>query len=263
MKKNLLVATALLFALVLSTGCQNEIQINGNVAESKELEEFILAGLDFQESMVEFNKELNEIDIRTIRPVLDSKGRMVLELPTSISIEDKAKRLNTSKKVLLDKFPELTRVDSRVRRDYINKRVNSSERIMRARIESDNIFELPRLRSGHVESYTNEADVFAFIDSFMLSPDYVEVVFIAYEDGTVDTYITENNTAYESYTPTIYTKNDGKYYTSFHLGSPILYIAHSHISGSTAPAPTDLENRYGVIDEYIYTSGGVLTKYPD
>ena len=97
----------------------------------------------------------------------------------------------------------------------------------------------------------------------MLSPDYVEVVFIAYEDGTVDTYITENNTAYESYTPTIYTKNDGKYYTSFLLGSPILYIAHSHISGSTAPAPTDLENRYGVIDEYIYTSGGVLTKYPD
>ncbi len=268
MKKiNLLILLSVLTASVLAffTGCETMgpvDNVNDEINESVEMEEYILAGLDLQHSLNQFKEELKGIDMLALMPTLDSKGKLVINLPTKISIEKKSKDFNTKKKVLLDKYPELKNMKAGKRHNHIRETVDNSLMITKAIIE----FELsnqPRLRSGPAEvgNYDSEADAFTFLDQQLASPNYVEVVLVVFKDGTAITYIKDDFTATSCYYPTL-KKIDGEWYLTTSLyPQPIEYIGHTHQS-NPLPSTEDLEvGGYIGLMQVIYFSGTTYGYY--
>lgn len=265
MKKIKLLLLLVVSLLLSVTGCEGiETDGMGNaIEESSEMEEYILAGLDFQHSLNQFRQELKEIDILSLTSTLDARSNLVINLPTKISIEIKAKNFNTKKKALLEKHPELKSLKSVKRLDHIKETVDNSLRIAKSIMEFE-FSNQPRLRSdvAEVGNYESEADAFSFLDQQLASPNYVEVVLIVFTDGTAMTYIKDDFTAESCYYPRLKKVNGEWYLYSSQFPKPIQYIAHTH-QYSTDPSQEDLDTRLDGLDERIYTSGGNTNSYND
>src|SRR5690554_4869701 len=214
-----LLSATLISVLLFITGCENmetRDVLNEEITESAEMEEYILAGLDLHHSLNQFKQELKGIDMLSLTPTLDSRGNMVINIPTTICIEQKTKDFNTKKRVLLQKYPELTNMKSVKRLDQIKETTNNSLKITKA-IMGFEFVDIPRLRSVEFEvtEYQSEQDAFNFLDQHIASPDYVEVVLMVFEDGKVMTYITSDNDANNSFYPTLVQKVSGGWYSTF------------------------------------------------
>ncbi|GHT24539.1 hypothetical protein FACS189430_09610 [Bacteroidia bacterium] len=93
--------SVVVFALVTGflVGCQerenNDIELLDE--SSLEIEEYIIAGLDYQQALNIFNSEIKNIDFSRIEKSIDVKGNIIVKIPTSVSIEEKARTFNEKK----------------------------------------------------------------------------------------------------------------------------------------------------------------------
>ena len=252
--------------LIIGFSCQQyeSDSIHEKVTEPVELEEYILSGLVFQHSLSQFKEEINKIDMLSLKPTIDSRGNVVMIIPTKISIENKSKVFNQKKKALLEKYPELKKLRSEKRQDVIKERTDNSLKITKALMELEYINDQPRVRSNPSEffftTFSDEEGAYAYLDQQIASSSYVEIVLIVFEDGQVMTYTTSDNDATTSFYPPLTQLTDEKWYSIFNSTSPVSYIAHTH-RYSSEPSQEDIDNRYDGLDERIYTSGGNTNQY--
>jgi hypothetical protein len=93
-------------------GCSNEnivsLQEQRDIPDknSLELEEFIIAGLDYQHALNVFSDEVKKNDFSKIEPFKNSEGEMSVYIPTSICIEEKKAIMEEKKAALLEKYPQ-------------------------------------------------------------------------------------------------------------------------------------------------------------
>lgn len=113
MKKHLLVKTALsgLFAtlctvgIVSFPGCQKQDydysekdDLDPALLNSPELEEYIIAGADFQQTLNIFKDEISKIDFSKLEFVEETPGKKIMRLPISVHIEEKSRIFKEKRK---------------------------------------------------------------------------------------------------------------------------------------------------------------------
>jgi hypothetical protein len=105
MNKNILKTTIIVIVCFVScfiTGCQKEENFYDQqqylLENSLELEEYIIAGVDFQHALNTFNTEIKNINFSQLNTSKDTKGNLIVYIPTSVSIEEKSNILNEKKK---------------------------------------------------------------------------------------------------------------------------------------------------------------------
>ena len=244
-------------------GCQEKGTefMDEKIEESSELEEYIIAGLDLKYSLSQFKQELKSIDMLSLKPTLDSYGNLVINVPSSISIEAKSRAFNAKKKILLEKYPELKNIKSELRRDYIKETIDNSIKVTKAMMEFNFITNAYRFKDATIENFASEQDSFAFLDQQIASPDYVEVVLIVFEDGTATTYVRDDFTANSCEYPRLKKEEDQWFLFNSQYSAAIRYIGHTHRS-NPLPSDEDLEaGGYIGLQQVIYTSGGNKSVY--
>lgn len=262
------VLTASVF--VFFTGCETmglENTVNGDIKESVEMEEYILAGLDLQYSLNQFKEELKGIDMLALKPTLDAQGNLVITIPGKINIEEKTKDFNLKKKTLLDKYPELKRMKSVKRFDHIKETADNSLKIAKALMEFEHNNNPPRLRSTPIEfafnNFADESEAFAFLNAQIGSADYVEVTLVVFENGNIMTVISNQNTAYDAVVH--YGRSGEKWYlldenfNHVYSQSPIAYAAHTHrLPDPASPKDIEAQAAHPGLPMYIYHYGGLM-----
>jgi hypothetical protein len=232
------------------------------IANSKEFEEFILAGIEYQNALNSFKKELKSIDFSKIDVVKNSKGEMVLQIPTSISIEDDAKAFNNKKKSLLEKYPDFSSKSISSINTCFQQSISKSSKIKKRMTALKPSLNQPRFKSHTSEYYYNNDDLFTFLDTYLTTSTYTEVVIIVLKNGTSIVYSDSEYTSSTcGYPPLL--KYQGEWYLLRNQTSPIKFIAHTHryTSTPTDPDDYDYENLYPGLNQAIYTSGGNYNHY--
>lgn len=267
MKRILSIRTLLLslFALVGALfffGCEKEKPAEDSVdlviANSVEMEGYIVAGYELEQSLTDFRAYLSKIDISKLEWV-EENGRMVMHLPgTPPKLEDKIKAFNEKKSTLIKKFPQIASSTPKKRRNYVQHCIQSSENVNDKLLDLGiNVYQL-KTKSG-IEDWF---ETIGFLDRWMGRDDYVEVVIIGYADGSSYVYKDPRNDAYNAYYPPsglmqhAYPNGTYKYY--YHAGgstSEIVMIAHTHRSGPD-PTPGDYVRMLPGVVEAIYYDGG-------
>ncbi len=258
-KKHLLLSAAAFVAVVAGsvftmTGCEKEHTANSldpAIANSPELEAYVIAGYDLQQSIIDLRAYFSTIDLSKLEWV-EEDGRMVMHLPGfPPRIEDKVAAFNDEKSILLKKFPQITSFPLSLRGDYVQYCTQNSVTV------NDKLFDLGinvyQLRTkARIDEWMG---IFNFLDGHMGSDDYVEVVIIGYADGGCFIYKHGSNTSTRARYPMFSRGSDGMaYYPEGGNNSAVIMVAHTHRDSSTA-SPQDKEVRYTEFAEAIYYNG--------
>jgi hypothetical protein len=223
--------------------------LDNSIINSVELEEYIITGLDYKQSLNTFNNEIRNVYLSKLKTYQDSKGNMIVNIPTSVSIEEKGKIFNDKKKLLLDKYPQLCTKSQKAKRDYLNNVLNNSLKVQNMFIELKIQNNHIRLKGNSFE-YMSSDDLCSYLASYVNSSSYVELVVIIFQDGTAATYSDTRNNINTCYYPTMIISNNTYYFTN----KPVSMIAHTHLYSGT-PSTTDITNSYPGLQESIYYSG--------
>jgi hypothetical protein len=246
-------------SLVFMPGCGNEMKIDlpieAEVVNSIELEEFIIADIELQQSFNTFREEVKSIDFSKLEKTKDIEGITVLHIPTSICIENKTSEFNEKKELLLAKYPQLNSFSSDVKQKCFEQSIANSPKISKRILESGIGIHQPRLKGGSVEFFTG-GSYCEYLATRVKSGDYVEVILLVFKDGTVMTYIDEKATPYSSSMTLYNASSTGEWYSSYYTKSPIEVFIHTHTSGGS-PSQSDLNNKKPGLNSAIYYSGSI------
>ncbi|MDR2423392.1 MAG: hypothetical protein LBD59_01540 [Prevotellaceae bacterium] len=257
-----LTGVMILCGIVAVQSCNTEDQLideypDENVITSVELEEFIVAGLDFQKSLNIFQNEIKNIDFSKLETSLDTEENMIVNIPTSVCIEEKAEILNEKKQALLERYPQFVSLTLTAKHNYLQQCVKKSLHLNNKLIEMNIRINKPRIKSYTIENYGSVNDVLVYLASYMNSANYVEIFIIVFEDGSVKTYSDSRNTSNNCYSPG-FTYSNGKWYLAGHIlnHSPVAWVAHTH-RYSTTPSDKDknFKNQHSGLIVKIYYSG--------
>jgi hypothetical protein len=241
------------------TGCQQEddFQDQKSLLEnvSLELEEYIMAGLDFQHTVNTFNDEIKKIDFSKLNIHLDSKGNKTVYIPTSVSIEEKARVFNEKKRLVLEKCPEIASFSSKTMNNYFQESIQNSVNINNKMLELGISADKPRLKKGTVENFDNSDDYCAYLAEYVNSANYVETFLVVFEDGSAITYTDNRNTSSTCYDPG-FSQSGDQWYVNGYPNKPVSYVAHTHVNSDT-PSPADITFRddHPGLNTAIYYSG--------
>jgi hypothetical protein len=153
---------SVLLSAVFFIGCSQEEDelLYEAILNSAELEEYVIAGADFQQSLAVFTAGLNKIDFSTLEVTYEPGWVKVVHLPvSSVGIEEKIKNLNEKKKVLLKKFPQFASSLENSKeyfRQSIENSVNVRSELLKLGFNSSN----PLLKSGSEGSFSNWPNTF-------------------------------------------------------------------------------------------------------
>ena len=252
--------SALVIVVILFTGCykESDVEFDHNtasvIANSLELEDYIIAYTEFQEAFATFNTEIKNIDFSKLRKNRNTEGNLVMHIPTSVCIENKVNVLNEKKKLLINKYPELVSFSSEIRQKCFQQGVEKSLILSRKHLKSGiNIYQ-PRLKSGSAEFFTN--GYCDYLADQVVSSNYVEVILLIFQDGTSMAYIDENATVNSSSMDLYQHPSTGDWYSSYYLNSPIETFVHTHIN-SEYPSQVDIDNKLSGLNYAIYYSGSM------
>jgi hypothetical protein len=93
------------------TGCQKGDNNSQDILDNSfsEIEEYIMAGIEYQHALNAFNKEIKNIDFSKLNTYQDSKGNIIVDIPTSVSIEERLGFLMKRNNCYLINVPKLFR----------------------------------------------------------------------------------------------------------------------------------------------------------
>jgi len=263
------VAVIAIIAGVL-TGCQKEQEnepLDEAILNSSEMEDYVIAGADFHQSLAIFEKKLNEIDFSTLKVTYNAEGKKVIHLPDafvrSIKIEEKVQTFNEKKEALQKKFPQFSFLKEDMRGKYFQQCANSSVNVCGKFLELGINTSRPKLKNGSPEgtltNYSGGEDIaymFYLLSNWASNPNYVEVYIIAYADGNYAIWVDVRNTSLSSHI-TVFGDGNGNWQYD---GRDVSYISHTHGAGSNGPcASTTDKTSYAStpgLDRKIYYQGG-------
>lgn len=240
-------------------GCQSDDKLeyvnnDSVVANSSELEEFIIAATDLQQSLIVFEKELIKVNFADLETVVNADGSKVIHLPTiirSLNIEQKILLMNQKKEALRNKYPQFASMDFNEITRNIDYCIDNSMRINEFFDEKNINIHLQTTRSFFNESYSNMNELVGHLYNWALSSDYVEVHILKFSDGTYTVVQTSGNSANRANLELMHDTTNNKYYYN---GKQVVFKAHTH-RNSFNPSPTDLDNKLPGCDNAIYYNG--------
>lgn len=254
---NIFMVSTLIFWMI---GCQSDDEfesVNNSsvVANSSELEEFIIAATDLQQSLIVFEKELLKVNFSDLETVVNADGSKVTHLPAiirSLNIEQKILLMNQKKEALRNKYPQFASMDFNEIARNIDYCIDNSMRISEFFDEKNINIHLQTTRSFFNESYSNMNELVGHLYNWTQSSDYVEVHILTFSDGTYTVVETTGNTANSAsmYGLVLDTTNNKYYYN----GKQVVGIAHTHRNSSN-PSQTDLNYRLPYCENSIYYNG--------
>ena len=113
---NIFMASTFIFWTI---GCQSDDELesvnnSSVVACTSELEDFIIAATDLQQSLIVFEKELIKVNFADLETEINADGNKVTHLPAiirSLNIEQKILLMNQKKDALRNKYPQFASMD--------------------------------------------------------------------------------------------------------------------------------------------------------
>jgi len=253
---------SIIFIGVFLQSCNDEDKIPDTIDEevinSPELEEYIIAGADFQQSLAAFTAGLNKIDFTTLEVTYEPGWIKVVHLPvSSVGIEEKIKNLNEKKKVLLKKFPQFASLENS--KEYFRQSIENSVNVRGELLKLGFNSSKPLLKSGSEGSFSNWPNTFYlsnFLDSWVNSPDYVEAIILLFDDGYWGVYIDSQNTPFESNINLTPTRNSNGDIIGYKYNSrTIVSFGHTHGAGISGPNPSSGDGALVGVDNFIYYDG--------
>ncbi|MFV0267204.1 MAG: hypothetical protein ACK5HT_08710 [Draconibacterium sp.] len=247
---------------IVFQGCekdQYEIEpLDEVILNSSELEEYIIAGADLQQSLAIFESRMNKIDLSRLEVTYDPEGRKVLHLPPNlvdnVRIQAKVHAFNQKKEAIQNKFPQFVSFRKNEAKKYIDESIENSVNVKEELLKFGVSTFIPRLKSG-TEYGGAEDHVILMSDlaAWVNNPDYVEIYILYYADGSMSTYQNPNATA--SWTSITYEKRDGNMYFPVGSNNQVVSIGHTHLNSST-PSTEDLNSNYpSGVERFIYYNG--------
>jgi hypothetical protein len=215
--------------------------LDNNIINSSELEEYIIAGADFQHSLAVFNSRMNKIDFSKLEVTYDAKGNKVVHLSPdlvgNIRIEEKVHMFNVKKEALLKKFPNFVSFSKVYAKKYFQNSMKNSTVVIGAFLKLGINISGPRLKSGGEESWYGDENM-VYLESYLYnwvnSPDYVEVLVLFYADGTFGTCQVPGATDHSIDYNLIYDPNTAEYYyPNGGSSSALVSVGHTHQYSST------------------------------
>ena len=244
----------------------DEKPLDEAILNSTELEEFIIAGADFQKSLAIFTSELSKVNFSELEVSYDAEGRKNMRFPTgtvSVRIEEKGQTFNEKKNALRKKFPQLSSLREEVEKKYFQQCIQNSVNVSAKLLELGiNTFR-PKLKSGIELGGENESYLNWLMYNWYNSSNFLEIVILIYANGNFELYFDPRNSydpttgVYTSYSPPMTSTNGNIYYSS----NQVVGIAHTH-PGNNAPstypqghplAGQISEGIIGGIPNYTYT----------
>jgi hypothetical protein len=253
-----IVLMSVLLGGVFMQSCSNEddenYSDNNSIINSEELEEYIIADIEFQQAFNIFKKEIESIDLSKVKSVQNAKGVTVLYIPTSICIENKANLLNSKKKSLMVKFPQLNSFSPEVKQKYFRQSVANSSRISKKILESGININQPRLKGGNSEFFTGD-NYCDYLAAQVASSNYVEVIVLIFANGASMAYIDDGATANgSSITLSQNTTTGYWYYSPYSTSNRVVTFIHTHTDSGNA-SDADRNNKLPGLNYQIYYSG--------
>lgn len=251
------------FSFLINAGCQNQDYIDNQdyepaITNSPELEDYIIAAADLQQSTTIFERELAKVNFANLETVINSDGKKVTYLPVSIrslNIEQKVLRLNTKKDILFNKYPQFTSLDLNDITNYIDRCISESMRVNSYFLENSINAYRPLTRTFFNESYDNTNSLVGHLYNWTLSPDYVEVFIIFYKNGTSTVVLDPKNTPNEA-NIVLAVMNNKYYYPSASSQYEIQSVSHTHRSSNNPSGPDQaLKKNYPGLESSIYYNG--------
>lgn len=131
---NIFMASTFIFWTI---GCQSDDELesvnnSSVVACTSELEDFIIAATDLQQSLIVFEKELIKVNFADLETEINADGNKVTHLPAiirSLNIEQKILLMNQKKDALRNKYPQFASMDFNEIAKNIDYCIDNSMRI--------------------------------------------------------------------------------------------------------------------------------------
>ena len=259
-KKSLLSFTLIMVVSlgIFMQGCNMEEELlDENLINSPELEEFIIAGADFDRSFTIFEEELSKIDFSKLEVSYDADGRKVMRLPAgsmSVRIEEKINSFNEKKEKLLKKHPQVASFTLEKTKKYISECTKSSLKVSSKFLELGYNASRPLLKDGTIESFSDYNALRDYLCWWINQSNYVELVIFLCTDGTCMTYLDELATVKNSWFPGMDFNNGVYTYNSKQISG----MAHTHLNSSEAGKKDEAarDSRPG-LNHYIWYDGGL------
>ena len=245
-------------AALILWACQKEKypdeNMDAEIAQSAEMENYIVAGYELQAALNEFQNELSKVDFSKLEFVPDTDGKSVMHLPfQTLDFDTKLRTLNERKQVLQSRFPELASFASERREGIIESCIAKSVVVSTKLLDMGiNVFQPMTKRM--IEPWMDSEDFRFLINWSAYSGDrYVEAMMIVFADGRTTTYIGPGNTPISASLP--YVKSNGNAYFANDRTSPIRALIHTHSAiHGIAPEPSaeDLSGKIKGVDNITY-----------
>lgn len=165
--------------------------------------------------------------------------------------------MNQKKEHLLNKYPQVSSRDFTAFTKVVNHCIQQSTRINDFFLDKNIYFNQPLTRVVVGEwSFDHPNALLSHLYSWVLDPDYVEVVIYFFTDGTNLVTLNSDNLSYRSY-PILAPHPDGSCY---YQGKEITKIGHTHRQSSD-PSDRDyaFRDKYPGIEHSIYYNYGFWT----
>lgn len=267
MKKHLLVKTALsgLFAtlctvgIVSFPGCQKQDydysekdDLDPALLNSPELEEYIIAGANFQQTLNIFKDEISKIDFSKLEFVENSKGEKVAHLPISVDVEKQSRIFKEQKRALFARYPQFASLTETAKQNYFRTCIRNSSKVNCGLLKLGINICHPMTKSSDEEVVISSGkvdDVLDFLSRWAENQNN-EVVVMVFSDGSAMFYYTSANSPTSSFTPTMQDENG--IYT--YEGKQVSQIIHSQ-PDEHKPSQDDINAKLPGITYSIYYNG--------
>ena len=269
-KKSLLSFTLIMVVSlgIFMQGCNMEEELlDENLINSPELEEFIIAGADFDRSFTIFEEELSKIDFSKLEVSYDADGRKVMRFPAgsmSVRIEEKINSFNEKKEKLLKKHPQVISFTSEKTKKHISECTKSSLKVSSKFLELGYNASRPLLKGGTIENFSGYNAIRDYLCWYILQPNFIELYIVVLTDGTYMIYLDDRNTYKTSHLPLdkITNHTTGTITYTFPTGgsnTPVAWVAHTHQYSSN---PGDGDTAHPGLNTFIWYDGE-LHQYPN
>lgn len=234
--------------LLMLAGCQmdDRYEPDPELAGSAEMEAFILAAIDLQQTREHFEKELNKIDFSTLKTVIVD-GRQVTRLPKSVrsvAIEDKLQAMNSARSALLGKFPRISSFDREAMTQHFEHSMRTSARIGDKLLLSGakDLF-VPAIKTRSEYEWgnddSNSMNYYLYAWCSQPADSFVEILIIQYIDGTWATYQAPDATySFSGNLLFRYTGDNIYFLQGGYPDKPLASMGHTHTEGYKPTEPT-------------------------
>jgi len=245
----MLVLASLIVLGITVQSCNKEedmpLVLDEEILNSTELEEFVIAGIDFYQSLAIFSEGLKKLNYFDLEVTYDAEGREIRHIPPAlignIRIEEKIYALNIQKDKLRKKYPQLISFRKDIGGKYIEHSIKHSVNVKTEMLRMGIDIARPKLKNGNepwdviLSWFAEDLPIlFNQLMNWVNSSGYKELAILVNVDGSFTTYLDPAATDTSCSVP--FDIINGKRYFG---GKQVWGFGHTH---KYSPSPSDADS---------------------